>query len=266
MPSHPPFKKRNPTNQSVVARFLFCFFAGFFFPLLSGFINSPKEKDLLVFSRMRTEMVERQIRARGIKDERVLQAMLKIPRHEFVPLAEKLLAYTDGPLPIGHGQTISQPYIVALMTELLELQPQDKVLEIGTGSGYQAAVLAEIAKEVYTIELLEPLYHEAKKRLEGRGYHNIYFKLGDGTKGWPDAAPFDKIMVTAAGLKIPEAFVQQLKEGGRLVIPLGEKEQVLMLGYKKGDRLETQEVTPVRFVPLVEEKLKGGEMHGQKNG
>lgn len=212
------------------------------------------------FERMRHEMVETQIRARGVKNERVLAAMRKVPRHEFVPTVEKLLAYSDGPLPIGYGQTISQPYIVALMTELLEVVPADRVLEVGTGSGYQAAVLGEIAGEVYTIEILEPLYEQAKKRLEKKDYRNVHVRLGDGTQGWPEAAPFDKIMVTAAGLKIPEALVQQLKEGGRMIIPVGEKEQVLMVGVKQKGTLVTFESIPVRFVPLVEgEKGKGDE-------
>ena len=201
---------------------------------------------------MRREMVERQIRARGIRNEAVLHALTKVPRHKFVPPSEKLFAYTDGPLPIGYGQTISQPYIVALMTEMLHPESVDKVFEVGTGSGYQAAVLAEIVKEVYTIEIVEPLYELAKAHLEGLGYRNVFVRLGDGTKGWPEAAPFDKMIVTAAGLKIPDALVDQLKEGGRIVMPVGEEEQVLVVGVKQGGRLKTQESIPVRFVPLVE--------------
>lgn len=210
-----------------------------------------------IFSEMRHQMVETQIQARGINDERVLAAMRKVPRHEFVPIVEKLLAYSDSPLPIGHQQTISQPYIVALMTELLQLQPNERVFEIGTGSGYQAAILAEIAKEVYTVEIVEPLYEEAKVRLEKMGYSNIHVRRGDGTKGWPEAAPFDKMMVTAAGLKIPDALVLQLKEGGRIVMPVGEKEQILVVGEKRGGVLQTYETIPVRFVPLVEGKNGG---------
>lgn len=225
-----------------------------------AWVEAQPETATNFFERMRHEMVETQIRARGIKDERVLEAMRKVPRHEFVPTVEKLLAYSDGPLPIGYAQTISQPYIVALMTELLEVKPTDRILEVGTGSGYQAAVLGEIASEVYTIEILGPLYEQAEKRLEKRGYHNVHVRLGDGTKGWPEASPFDKIMVTAAGLKIPEALVQQLKEGGRMIIPVGEKEQVLMVGVKQKGTLVTFESIPVRFVPLVEgEKGKGDE-------
>lgn len=198
-------------------------------------------------------MVDTQISARGIKDPRVLEALRKVPRHEFVPTAEKLLAYSDNPLPIGHGQTISQPYIVALMTELLQIKPTDKVYEVGTGSGYQAAVLSELAQEVYTVEIVEPLYEQAKSRLEKLGYKNVHVRLEDGTKGWPEAGPFDKMMVTAAGLKIPDELIQQLKEGGRLVMPVGDRdEQVLIVGEKHGPLLKTTESIAVRFVPLVE--------------
>lgn len=209
------------------------------------------EEDIL--SKMRLKMVDSQIAARGIQDERVLAAMRKVPRHEFVPTAEKLLAYSDGPLPIGHGQTISQPYIVALMTELLQVQPTDKVFEVGTGSGYQAAVLAEVAKAVFTVEIVEPLYEQAKARLEKLGYQNVHVRFGDGTKGWPEEAPFDKMIVTAAGLKIPDTLIQQLKDGGKIVMPVGEIEQVLVVGEKRGNVLKTYESIPVRFVPLVEE-------------
>lgn len=206
------------------------------------------------FASMRRDMVEKQIRARGVQDSRVLEAVQKVPRHEFVPPAEKLAAYSDAPLPIGQGQTISQPYIVALMTELVKPQPTDKVLEIGTGSGYQAAVLAEIVSSVYSIEILEPLYQTAKERLAKLGYHQIHLRWGDGTKGWPEEAPFDKIIVTAAGLDIPRSLVEQLKEGGILVIPVGDKEQTLVVGEKRSGVLKTFESIPVRFVPLIQEK------------
>lgn len=213
-------------------------------------VGLSEEKDF--FSQMRLKMVETQIAARGVKDERVLAALRKVPRHEFVPTVEKLLAYTDGPLPIGYGQTISQPYVVALMTELLQVEPTDKVFEVGTGSGYQSAVLGEIVKEVYTVEIVEPLYEQAKARLEKLGYRNVHVHLGDGTKGWPEKAPFDKMIVTAAGLKIPDALIEQLKEGGRIVMPVGETEQVLVVGEKRHNVLKTYESIPVRFVPLVE--------------
>ena len=206
---------------------------------------------------MRLKMVETQIQARGIRDERVLAAMRKVPRHEFVPPEEKLVAYSDNPLPIGQGQTISQPYIVALMTELLELKPEDKVFEVGTGSGYQTAILAEIAKEIYSVEIVEPLYKQAKTRLEKLGYPHVHLRQGDGTKGWPEAAPFDKMIVTAAGLKIPDSLVAQLKEGGRIVMPVGDMDQILVVGEKRKHVLKTYESIPVRFVPLVEEKPKG---------
>ena len=217
--------------------------------LMVGLVTANSEETFLT---MRHKMVETQIQDRGIQDERVLTAMRKIPRHEFVPPEEKLAAYSDGPLPIGHGQTISQPYIVGLMTELLRLTPEDKVFEAGTGSGYQAAVLAEIAKEVYSVEIVEPLYGQAKERLKKLGYHNIHLRQGDGTKGWPEHAPFDKMIVTAAGIKIPDSLVEQLKEGGRIVMPVGDSEQVLVVGEKHRGVLKTYESIPVRFVPLVE--------------
>ncbi len=203
---------------------------------------------------MRQKMVDSQIAGRGIKDPRVLEALRKVPRHEFVLPAEKFLAYEDSPLPIGHGQTISQPFIVGLMTELLEPEPEDRVYELGTGSGYQAAVLAELVKDVYTVEIVEPLYREAKARLERLGYRNVQVRYGDGSKGWPEEAPFDKMIVTAAGIKIPEALITQLKEGGRIVMPVGEpQEQVLVVGIKENNALKTFQSIPVRFVPLVGE-------------
>jgi protein-L-isoaspartate(D-aspartate) O-methyltransferase len=224
-------------------------------PVVLGDTENGGKGDVL--EAMRLEMVRTQIEARGVQDERVLGAMRKVPRHEFVPPVEKLLAYADTPLPIGHGQTISQPYIVALMTELLKPEPTDKIYELGTGSGYQAAVLGELVREVYTIEIVEPLYQEARERLRKLGYTNVHVRLGDGTKGWPEAAPFDKMMVTAAGLKIPDALIRQLKEGGRIVMPVGDIEQVLVVGEKRGNVLKTYETIPVRFVPLVEENPQG---------
>ena len=179
------------------------------------------------FKAMREKMVETQIKARGVKDPRVLSALLKVERHRFVPEEYLGSAYSDQPLPIGEGQTISQPYIVALMTELLELKGNEKVLEIGTGSGYQAAVLAELAKEVYTIEIIEPLASTAKDRLLELGYQNVKVKAGDGYLGWPEAAPFDAIIITCAPDHIPEPLVEQLKEGGGMVLPLGEHKKEL---------------------------------------
>lgn len=200
----------------------------------------------------RERMVETQIKARGIKDERVLKAMLKVPRHLFVDEALRDQAYGDFPLPIGEGQTISQPYIVALMTEALELKGIERVLEIGTGSGYQTAILAELALWVYTIERFPTLLERAKKVLKELGYKNISFKLDDGTLGWKEAAPFDAIIVTAASPDIPPPLVEQLAEGGRMVIPIGDEfSQTLIKGVKKGGKLHTKALEPVRFVKLV---------------
>ena len=199
-------------------------------------------------------MVETQIAARGIKDDRVLSAMRKVPRHLFVEEALRDQAYADHPLPIGEGQTISQPYIVALMTEALELKGHERVLEIGTGSGYQTAILAELARWVYSIERYPRLLERARKILEELGYTNILLRLGDGTRGWPEAAPFEAIIVTAAGPRIPEPLVDQLAEGGRLVMPLGDEwSQYLVKIVKKGGTLYRQTLEGVRFVKLVGE-------------
>ncbi len=197
-------------------------------------------------------MVESQIRRRGVTDQEVLAAMERVPRHEFVPDTLKPQAYADHPLPIGYGQTISQPYIVALMTELLELEHSDKVLEVGTGSGYQAAILAEIAAEVYTVEIIKPLAEEARERLKRLGYTNFYVLAGDGYNGWPEHAPFDAIVVTCAPEHIPQPLVDQLADGGRLVIPIGPPGgyQTLWQISKHGDRTEQRDVTGVLFVPL----------------
>lgn len=201
----------------------------------------------------RQRMVIQQIEARGVRDERVLEAMRTVPRHLFVPEAYVPMAYADYPLAIGEGQTISQPYIVAFMTEQLELEPGARVLEIGTGSGYQAAILAEIAAEVYTIEIIPVLGERAREVLERLGYENVHVRIGDGHKGWPEKAPFDAVIVTCAPEKIPSALVEQLREGGRIIIPVGESGSVqeLVRGRKEDGRLITSDVLPVRFVPMV---------------
>ncbi len=205
------------------------------------------------YAKPRESMVQEQILARGVEDSLVIQAMRKVPRHQFVPAKLRQLAYADGPLPIGEEQTISQPYIVALMTELLGLKGRERVLEIGTGSGYQAAILAEIAKEVYTIEILEPLATRARKRLEEMGYENIAVRCGDGYQGWEEFAPFDGIIVTCAPDHVPEPLVQQLKVGGRMVIPVGEEYQELILLKKTEDGVERSSIIPVMFVPMTGE-------------
>lgn len=202
------------------------------------------------FVKLRKKMVETQITARGIKDKRVLSAMLKVERHKFVPAKLQKNAYDDGPLPIGHEQTISQPYIVALMTELLGLTGNEKVLEIGTGSGYQAAVLAELCKEVYTIEIIPALGKNAEKLLNELGYKNIKVKIGDGFVGWKEYAPYDGIIVTCAPKDIPKPLLEQLKEGGRLVIPVGDFYQELLLVKKIDGKLIKQNIIPVLFVPM----------------
>ncbi len=197
-------------------------------------------------------MVEEQLLPRGIKDERVLRAFYKVERHKFMPEEAKNSAYADFPVPIGDGQTISQPYIVALMTECLELTGQEKVLEIGTGSGYQTAILAELAKEVYSIERFDNLAKKARIALDELGYTNIKIQAGDGTLGWEEAAPFDRIIITAASPRIPLPLTEQLKENGRLILPLGESfSQVLTVIEKKQGKLESRQVCGCVFVPLV---------------
>lgn len=197
-------------------------------------------------------MVITQIKRRGIKNQRVLSAMLKIPRHVFVPENFRKLAYTDQPLPIGDGQTISQPYMVALMTEALDPQAQDKVLEIGTGSGYQTAILAELCNEVYTIERIPNLAIRSQNIIRELGYQNVFFKIGDGSQGWPEFAPYDKIIVTAGAPDIPEPLIQQLKEGGKMVIPVGGRwTQELKLVTKKNGDIQVENICGCVFVPLL---------------
>ena len=221
---------------------------------LEAQLGYTEDKERTDFYILRKKMIETQIEARGIKDKRVLEAMLKVERHKFVPESQKPFAYEDRPLPIGYGQTISQPYIVALMTELLELRGKEKVLEIGTGSGYQAAILAELAKEVYTIEIIEGLAKEAQKRLADLGYKNIKVKIGDGYLGWPEVSPFDAIVVTCAPEEIPPALIEQLKEGGKMVIPVGEFFQELKLVSKKEGKILIKNIIPVSFVPMIRER------------
>jgi protein-L-isoaspartate(D-aspartate) O-methyltransferase len=201
-------------------------------------------------------MVREQIESRGVSDPRVLAAMRKVPRHEFVPEHLAEAAYEDHPLPIGYGQTISQPYIVALMTELLRLTPKAKVLEIGTGCGYQTAVLAEIAAEVYSVEIIEPLAKESADRLQRLGYKNVHVRRADGYLGWPEQAPFDAIVVTAGADHIPPPLVEQLKPSGRMVIPVGEphgEQSLLLVQTGPSGEVITRNVTAVLFVPLTRE-------------
>ena len=199
-------------------------------------------------------MIQQQLIARGIKDGRVLAAMEKVSREEFIPPESRSDSYEDGPLPIGYGQTISQPYIVAFMTEQLRLNPADRVLEIGTGSGYQAAVLAGLVADVYSIEIIEPLAKNAEATLQRLGSNNVHVKVGDGYKGWPEEAPFDAIIVTCAPDKVPQALIDQLKEGGRMVIPVGERfAQELYLLEKKNGQVKQSVTLPVRFVPMTRE-------------
>ena len=198
----------------------------------------------------RTRMVDEQLAARSIRDPRVLAAMRRVPRHEFVPENVRGEAYDDTPLPIGHGQTISQPYIVAFMTEALDVQPTHNVLEIGTGSGYQAAILGELAGTVYTIEIVEPLAAGARATLERLGYRNVHVRAGNGYAGWPEQAPFDRIMVTAAPDQVPPALVQQLKADGLMAIPVGTVFQELRIMRRTREGMETLKTLPVRFVPM----------------
>ncbi|OGC85103.1 MAG: protein-L-isoaspartate O-methyltransferase [candidate division Zixibacteria bacterium RBG_19FT_COMBO_42_43] len=206
-----------------------------------------------VFAHRREQMVVAQIESRGIKNPLILQAMKKVPRHLFVAADLQDVAYTDGPLPIGHEQTISQPYIVALMTELLNLKRGEKVLEIGTGSGYQAAVLAEICSQVYSIEIVEPLALKADETLKKLGYKNVEVKVGDGYQGWEEHAPFDGIILTAAPDHIPQPLYDQLKLGARMVLPIGNGNQELMVITKTPEGMKKETVIPVRFVRMTGE-------------
>jgi protein-L-isoaspartate(D-aspartate) O-methyltransferase len=205
------------------------------------------------FAAERNHMVHEQIELRGVKDARVLAAMRRVPRERFVPVLYRSQAYADHPLPIGYEQTISQPFIVGWMTEALEVSQESRVLEVGTGSGYQAAVLAEIVREVYSIEIVEALAKGATATLAALGYRNVHVRHGDGYKGWPEQAPFDAIIVTAAPDHVPQPLVDQLKIGGRLVIPVGREVQHMNVITKTRGGIVSSEKLPVRFVPLVRE-------------
>lgn len=220
--------------------------------LAMGDAKSVMDED--TFARQRKRMVEEQIAYRGVKDKAVLEAMESVPRHLFIPEAVRFSSYYDQPVPIGYGQTISQPYIVAFMTELLQAGAGDVVLEVGTGSGYQAAILARLVKQVYTIELVEELGKEARSRLKTLGYDNVEVLIGDGYKGWPEHAPFDVIIVTAAAEHIPQPLVDQLKPGGRMVIPVGgvyEVQDLMLITKDASSKVVKESIIPVRFVPLL---------------
>ncbi len=196
-------------------------------------------------------MVAGQIEARGVRDSRVLAALREVPRHWFVPPEARAGAYQDHPLPIGHGQTISQPFIVAIMTELARVRPMGKVLEIGTGCGYQTAVLAELAREVFSLEYVEPLAAGAARLLAELGYHNVHARAGDGAGGWPEEAPFDAIIITAAPCCVPAMLLNQLQQGGRLVVPEGGETQMLRVYTRTAEGFAVEDILPVRFVPMV---------------
>ncbi len=205
------------------------------------------------FSALRNRMVKTQIESRGITDKKILAAFRKVERHKFVPEEYYPYAYNDSPLPIKEGQTISQPYIVAFMTDKLNLGRSDKVLEIGTGSGYQAAILSELCDSVFSIEIFESLGHQAQTRFNRLGYNTIFTKIGDGYKGWPEHAPFDAIIVTAAPEKIPEPLKEQLAEGGRMIVPVGtDPLQLLVLLRKKNGKIKEEQILLVRFVPMID--------------
>ena len=214
--------------------------------------NSPIEQ----FELQRRQMVEYQLRDRSIRNERVLAAMSKVPRHQFVDSSWRDLAYSDRPLPIGHNQTISQPYIVAYMTEAAEIDPEDKVLEIGTGCGYQAAILGEIAQEVYSIEIIPQLAERARRTLSQLGYQNIEVKTGDGYQGWVENAPYDAIIVTAAPKSLPQPLINQLAVNGKMVIPVGTWYQDIVVLTKTKDRIVEEKTIPVRFVPMRRKSLE----------
>jgi len=219
-------------------------------PALLALLPAAGSGSVDPYAEIRCGMAEDQIISRGIRDPAVINAMLRIPRHEFVPSKFRESAYNDSPIPIGRGQTISQPYIVALMSEILRPAPGRKILEVGTGSGYQTAVLAETGAEVFTIEIIPEIAERTRLLLEKLGYADINFRIGDGNAGWEENAPYDGIIVTAAPGDVPEALVSQLKNGGRMVIPVGGEEQELLLIEKSEKGVAYRKVTSVRFVPM----------------
>jgi protein-L-isoaspartate(D-aspartate) O-methyltransferase len=212
--------------------------------------GEPHPQSAEHWSELRNRMVDEQLTPRGIRDARVLETMRRVPRHAFVPEEWRGEAYIDAPVPIGHDQTISQPFIVAFMTEALEVEPSHRVLEIGTGSGYQAAVLSELARDVYTMEIVAPLGERARQTLNGLGYRNVHVRIGNGYLGWPEEAPFDRIMVTAAPPSVPEPLVHQLKVGGLMAIPVGTVLQELRILRRTPTGTEIVRTLPVRFVPM----------------
>jgi len=227
------------------------------FAILASLSCGAGETPVVDPGQKRQRMVKEQLMPRGIHEERVLAAMARVPREEFVPENLRASSYADHPLPIGYDQTISQPFIVAFMTEHLQPRPTDRVLEIGTGSGYQAAVLAELVAEVYSIEIIEPLARTAEAALRKLGYKNVQVKVGDGYKGWPEHAPFDAIIVTCAPEHVPQPLVDQLREGGRMIIPVGGAgaQDLYVLEKEKGE-LRRRAISPVRFVPMTGEAQK----------
>lgn len=249
---------RKITNMNSLARYIV-----FLVLLLSIAWETPaaSAQSRSAFDAARNRMVDDEIVDAGIKNKRVIQAMRDTPRHEFMPVTERKLAYYDMALPIGEGQTISPPFVVAYMTEAIDPQPNDRVLEIGTGSGYQAAVLAKLVRDVYTIEIVAPLGRKAEKTLERLHYDNVHVKVGDGYQGWPEHAPFDKIIVTCSPEKVPPALVEQLKEGGRMVIPCGERYQQTLYLFKKTDgKMPSEALQPTLFVPMTGKAEAGREV------
>jgi protein-L-isoaspartate(D-aspartate) O-methyltransferase len=227
---------------------------GLFTLAACGMSGSQPPQSAPDWDAQRIRMVDAQLRARDIRDPRVLDAMREVPRHQFVPESERADAYGDFPLPIGYAQTISQPYIVGFMTQALQVASEHKVLEIGTGSGYQAAILGRLAREVYTIEIVEPLAGRSRALLQQLGFKNVHVRTGNGYLGWPEQAPFDRIMVTAAPPEVPAALIAQLKIGGRMAIPVGTTSQQLRILRRTDEGMDTIDTLPVRFVPMVKPK------------